>query len=87
VDAIPWLSDGGVHTLELLYHGGQRRLWGFLGLPENPAEANGEEMALFDVRIPDGGRGQWYVGVTGSCGGLWQKVRDMSPTFQELTRG
>jgi peptide-N4-(N-acetyl-beta-glucosaminyl)asparagine amidase len=67
------LSDGKVYTLELLYKGSTRRLRGFLtGAGEGGRKDS--EMSLFDVVIPVGGGGDWYVGVTGSCGGLWQRV-------------
>ena len=67
-DAIPYLSNGKAYGLELLYNGETRKLHGYLHLPE------GEEIGLFDVQIPHGRGQDWYVGVTGACGGLWQKV-------------
>ena len=71
--SLPHLNDGRAHTLELVYEGHNRRLRGFLDFA---GDEEGDEslMSLFDVTVPGSSDGDWYVGVTGSCGGLWQKV-------------
>nr|XP_031862971.1 uncharacterized protein CI109_001446 [Kwoniella shandongensis]KAA5530043.1 hypothetical protein CI109_001446 [Kwoniella shandongensis] len=82
-NSIPFLSDGRIYDLELIYEGrgGSRRLQGYLGLPSD----NGKELELVDVKIPEGGaRNEWFVGVTGSCGGLWQKQEIVSWTIEEI---
>ena len=70
MDSLPNLSDGKVHTLELLYDGTTRILKGYLKMHA------AEEVGLWEVTVPkaEGEERGWYVGVTGSCGGLWQKV-------------
>lgn len=44
--------------------------------PENGQEII--ELPLWSTVVPDGEGKDWYMGVTGSCGGLWQRVSDMS---------
>ena len=70
-DSLPYLSDGVSRVLDLFYDGTSRRLRGFLSGLEQKDDV---EIGLFDVVIPKGGQHNWHVGVTGSCGGLWQKV-------------
>lgn len=73
-DSLPWMSDGRVYTLELLYDGLSRTLRGYL---ISPSEEGHDEIHLFETAIPpakEGEVGEWYVGVTGSCGGFWQRV-------------
>ncbi|ODN76800.1 hypothetical protein L202_05402 [Cryptococcus amylolentus CBS 6039] len=68
---LPQLSNGEEYTLHLIYSGNTRRLRGYLTVP--PSDG-GEEIELVDVVIPKGRtRTDWYAGVTGSCGGLWQR--------------
>ena len=67
-ESLPFLSDGKECTLELLFDGDKRLLRGYLHLPGE------EELDLWEVEIPRGEGRDWYVGVTGSCGGLWQKA-------------
>ncbi|TYJ59144.1 hypothetical protein B9479_000133 [Cryptococcus floricola] len=51
--------------------GNTRRLRGYLTVP--PSDGGGE-IELVDVVIPKGRtKTDWYAGVTGSCGGLWQR--------------
>ncbi len=71
--SIPHFSNGRSYTLDLLYEGSSRRLRGFLLCPGEGEDVE-SEMSLFDVIIPVGEGEDWYIGVTGSCGGLWQKV-------------
>ena len=72
-DSIPFLSDGREYTLELMYNGTTRLVLGFLTLPPDGGE-QGTEVDLWEVVVPPGEGKAWYVGITGSCGGLWQKV-------------
>jgi peptide-N4-(N-acetyl-beta-glucosaminyl)asparagine amidase len=53
---------------------------------ETSADERVDEMDLCDVVIPfaDEGSGEeWYVGVTGSCGGLWQKVSSSPASMRD----
>jgi peptide-N4-(N-acetyl-beta-glucosaminyl)asparagine amidase len=68
-DSIPYLSDGKVNTLEMYYLAKDRRVVVFLS-----ADAGKVDLGLFEVVVPVGNGGEWYLGVTGACGGLWQKV-------------
>lgn len=73
---IPFLSDGKNWELELVYDGVKRELSGWLnGRDEAEGDETKDQVELWQVVIPKGGAsGEWYIGVTGSCGGLWQKV-------------
>jgi peptide-N4-(N-acetyl-beta-glucosaminyl)asparagine amidase len=71
--SLPWLSGGNLLSLELLFDASGRRLVGSLtSLGEEDTE--GDEIHLFDVIVPVGDGRDWYVGLTGACGGLWQHV-------------
>ncbi|KAK8861540.1 hypothetical protein IAR55_002362 [Kwoniella newhampshirensis] len=78
-NSIPFLSDGRVYDLEVLYYASSRRLRGFLGLP-----AGQGELELFDVNVSEGEGKDWFVGVTGSCGGLWQKQEILEWLLEEI---
>ncbi|KAK4684910.1 peptide-N4-(N-acetyl-beta-glucosaminyl)asparagine amidase, partial [Tremellales sp. Uapishka_1] len=82
-DSIPYLSDGKVYTLELLYDGSKRGL--FVSLKD---EGEGEEMRLFQVVVPPRQRrreeAEWYIGITGSCGGLWQVQDILEWTVEDI---
>ena len=79
-NSLPYLSDGNVYTLELLYDGSTRRLIGYLS-SESGQRAGGNEISLFDTSVPVGTGEDWYVGITGSCGGLWQRVSLGGPRY------
>jgi len=60
--------------LDLIFDHRDRRLWGCLKIP-----GEREKMRLWEAKIPAPLAGEgtepWWFGMTGSCGGLWQKVR------------
>ena len=68
LDSLFYMSDNQVHSLELLYNGDTRLLRGYL------RQSGEEQIKLWEVILPQGAGKDWYVGVTGSCGGLWQRV-------------
>ncbi|WVQ74506.1 hypothetical protein IAR50_004107 [Cryptococcus sp. DSM 104548] len=68
---LPHLSNGEEYTLHIVYAGHTRRLRGYLRIPLSDG---GGEIELVDVLIPKASTERdWYAGVTGSCGGLWQR--------------
>ena len=72
--SIPPMNDGREYTLDLLFDGRDRKLWGSLIVP-----AESRTLTLWETTIPspkasEAGKA-WWIGMTGSCGGLWQKVR------------
>ncbi|ORY24400.1 hypothetical protein BCR39DRAFT_561576 [Naematelia encephala] len=72
--SLPYLSNGQLHTLELIYNGNERLLHATLMLPRSDDEQSEREvLALFDVKIPSGKGDFWKVGVTAASGGLWQR--------------
>ncbi|ORX33678.1 hypothetical protein BD324DRAFT_639140 [Kockovaella imperatae] len=74
MDSLPNLSDGKIHSVQLLYNGETRLLRGYLKLDGE------DEVALWEAIIPEApNEGKdWFVGITGSCGGLWQKQEVIS---------
>lgn len=74
---VPFLSDGKVWSLEFIYEGSRRRLVGWLRSEGAGPEGKVDEVGLWDAIVSSGEGGDWYVGVTGSCGGLWQRVSPM----------
>lgn len=85
---IPLLSDGRIWTLDVIYDGSTRRLVGWLKSKDESSEyGEVDEIGLWDVVIPvgDGSAGDWYVGVTGSCGGLWQRVSDFVTRRKQIS--
>lgn len=73
---IPYLSNGRIWTLELIFDGASRQLTGWLkSKAEAKSGGKADDVSLWQATVPAGGDGgAWHVGVTGSCGGLWQKV-------------
>ncbi|WVF67140.1 hypothetical protein IAT40_001885 [Kwoniella sp. CBS 6097] len=72
--SIPHLSDGRVYELELFYEGSveqRKRVRAYLDVP------NEGSIEVVDVTLPPtvtgSGDVEWFVGVSGACGGLWQK--------------
>ncbi|WWC68682.1 uncharacterized protein I206_102616 [Kwoniella pini CBS 10737] len=74
--SIPFLSDGKAYNLEIFYQsleagGKERRVRGYLHTPDE------DILEVLDVRLPEradpDGNAEWFVGISGSCGGLWQK--------------
>ncbi|OCF34733.1 hypothetical protein I316_03777 [Kwoniella heveanensis BCC8398] len=72
--SIPHLSNGRTYDLEVFYEGSsteQRTVKAYLGVP-------GEGwIEVINVPLPASGNDiedhEWFVGVSGACGGLWQK--------------
>lgn len=48
---------------------------GYLTIPPEANVKEGTDIEVFDIDIPSANeQNPWFIGVTGSCGGLWQKV-------------
>ncbi|WVW80091.1 hypothetical protein I302_102064 [Kwoniella bestiolae CBS 10118] len=82
--SIPFLSDGREYELEVIFRSSSsstpdskvtRRVRGYLHTPD------GEVLQVIDVDLlaqsqearGDGGEEGWYLGISGACGGLWQR--------------
>ncbi|WWD05783.1 hypothetical protein V865_003866 [Kwoniella europaea PYCC6329] len=71
--SIPFLSDGRTYELEIIYssHERKRRGRGYLHNPD------GDVLEVVNVNLPERSQGseedKWYLGISGACGGLWQK--------------
>lgn len=72
---LPKLSNGKEHRLQILYRGEDRRVRGYLTILSEGTVKDETDIEVFDVVVPLGDEQKpWFIGVTGSCGGLWQKV-------------
>ncbi|WVQ94740.1 hypothetical protein IAU59_001820 [Kwoniella sp. CBS 9459] len=73
--SIPHLSDGRVYELEVFYEGSdrpaKRRVRAYLGVPDEGW------IEVIDVDLhgstTEVDAEEWFVGVSGACGGLWQE--------------
>ena len=48
---------------------------GYLTISSEGSVKDETDIEVFDIVVPSGNEQKpWFIGVTGSCGGLWQKV-------------
>ncbi|WWC87829.1 uncharacterized protein L201_002721 [Kwoniella dendrophila CBS 6074] len=75
-NSIPFLSNGKVFELEILSeitHDGEKRIRVYLITPDK------DELQVIDTILPEPklsqntGNDHWWLGISGACGGLWQK--------------
>lgn len=80
---LPYLSDGAAYTLELLFNGSTRALAGYFRPQGGPQSL---EIQVCNVKIPkpDGPAQDWYMGITGSCGGLWQEQKILEWKLEQI---
>ncbi|KAL0252440.1 hypothetical protein I308_101832 [Cryptococcus tetragattii IND107] len=83
---LPHLSNGKEHRLQILYRGEDRRVRGYLTIPPEANVKEGTDIEVFDIDIPSANeQNPWFIGVTGSCGGLWQKQEIVNWSLQLVT--
>ncbi|WRT65646.1 uncharacterized protein IL334_002591 [Kwoniella shivajii] len=82
--SIPHLSDGRVYAFEVIYQSSSKEIKGYLKtsdgeemqvvnviLPDLDTVEEPEQNA--DTSRNTNKNARWYMGITGACGGLWQK--------------
>ncbi|OWT36349.1 peptide-N4-(N-acetyl-beta-glucosaminyl)asparagine amidase [Cryptococcus neoformans Bt1] len=85
---LPKLSNGKEHRLQILYRGEDRRVRGYLTILSGGTVKDETDIEVFDVVVPLGDEQKpWFIGVTGSCGGLWQKQEIMDWSLQLVVFG
>ncbi|KIR27981.1 peptide-N4-(N-acetyl-beta-glucosaminyl)asparagine amidase [Cryptococcus deuterogattii LA55] len=83
---LPHLSNGKEHRLQILYRGEDRRVRGYLTIPPEANVKEGTDIEVFNIDIPSANeQNPWFIGVTGSCGGLWQKQEIVNWSLQLVT--
>ncbi|KIR32672.1 peptide-N4-(N-acetyl-beta-glucosaminyl)asparagine amidase [Cryptococcus deuterogattii MMRL2647] len=83
---LPHLSNGKEHRLQILYRGEDRRVRGYLTIPPEANVKEGTDIEAFNIDIPSANeQNPWFIGVTGSCGGLWQKQEIVNWSLQLVT--